>query len=106
MSEIALELPPGHDLVSFAPRQVPAPGAIYLARMPGDLETLFGAAQKLRDRDFLLQIDGEPWLARPLPGIFGTYGEDGTVVGDTGGIHAGTNGEETTIDFQLTRPPG
>jgi hypothetical protein len=91
MSGPALELPPGHELISFAPRQVPAPGAGYFARMPGDLETLFGPAEHLHDRDFLLQVDGEPWIARLV------------LAGGTT-VRARTNGEETMIDFELIKP--
>jgi hypothetical protein len=105
-SRQALELPPGHVLHSWKAGQVPTSGAIYMARMLGDLETLFGPVEGLRDREFLLELDGERWIATPTLDLFVTSDEHGTMVFDTGGINARTSGEETTIDFELIRPAG
>jgi hypothetical protein len=99
-------LPPGHLLFAFDARQIPAPGAIYRALMPGDLETLFGPVMELRDREFLLEIGGQRWFATPAPGICVTSDEDHTMVFDAGGIYARTSGEETVIDFELLREAG
>lgn len=100
-----LRLPPGHVLHPFNARQAAAPGAIYLALMPGDLETLFGPVRALRDREFLLQVDGQQWLATPAPDLFVSYDDEHHVMAfDTGGIHAQTNSEMTSIDFELLRP--
>ena len=99
----ALELPDGHSLISFKRSQVPMPGAIYRALMPGDLETLFGPARALRDREFLLEVDGAKWLATPTLGLFVTSSEEGTMVFDTGSIYARTDGQQTSIDFELLR---
>jgi len=104
MSTELLRLPPGHKLYSFDAREVAAPGAIYLAWMPGDLETLFGPARELRDREFLLEVDGEQWLATPMPDLFMATNDDHVMVLDTASINARTNGEITTIDFKLLRP--
>lgn len=105
-SRNALELPAGHSLFSFRPNQVPAPGGIYLARMPGDLEALFGPVRELRDREFLLEVDGAKWIATPTLGLFVTSSEEGTMVFDTGGIYAHTDGQRTSIDFELLREAG
>jgi hypothetical protein len=98
-----LRLPPGHVLHSWKPRQVPAPGGIYMAWIPGDLETLFGPVAGLRDREFLLEIQGEQWIATPTLDLFISHDDDHVTVFDTGGINARTNGETTTIDFELVR---
>lgn len=98
-----LRLPPGHDLFSLNREQVPAPGGIYLARFPGDLEALFGPARELRDREFLVEVDGQQWIATPAPGIFLSTSPDHVMAFDTGGIHARTSGEVSTIDFELVR---
>ena len=99
----ALELPDGHSLFSWKPDQVPAPGAIYLAAMPGDLEALFGPVQGLRDREFLLEVDGARWIATPTIDLFMASDEEGTTVFDTGGVNARTDGQQTLIDFELLR---
>ena len=101
-----LRLPEGHRLHSFMPDQVPAPGAIYLAMMPGDLETLFGPARELRDREFLLEVDGQPWVATPVPDFRAASDGERLAVFDMGTIVAGTTGEQTSIDFELVRPAG
>lgn len=98
-----LRLPAAHDLISFRPVQVPAPGAVYLARFAGDLEALFGPVRELRDREFLLDLGDEKWIATPTPGIFLSTSPDHVMAFDTGGIHARTNGEMSTIDFELLR---
>lgn len=98
-----LRLPSGHDLFSLRAKQVPAPGAVYLARFPGDLEALFGPARELRDREFLLVVDCEEWIATPMPGIFVSTSPDHVMAFDTGGIHARSIGEVSTIDFGLVR---
>jgi hypothetical protein len=105
-NEEPLRLPPGHDLFSLNRDQIPAAGGIYLARFPGDLEALFGPARELRDREFLLELDGQQWLATPMPGIFLSSSPDHVMVFDAGGIHARTSGEESMIDFQLLRKAG
>ena len=101
-----LRLPPGHELVSFSTRQVPKPGGIYRSRFPGDLETLFGPARELRDREFLIEVDGQQWIATPTPGIFLSTSPDHVMTFDTGGIYARTSGEESVIDFELVRRAG
>ena len=101
-----LQLPPRHALFPVRAAQVPAPGGIYLARFPGDLETLFGPARELRDREFLLEVDGEERIATPTPDLFVSGGLDNVAVFDTGGINARTSGEESTIDFELLRKAG
>jgi len=98
-----LRLPSVHDLFSLSRDQVPAPGGIYLARFPGDLEALFGTARELRDREFLVEVDGRQWIATPMPGIFLSTSPDHVMSFDTGGIHARTGGGVSTIDFQLVR---
>jgi len=103
MNEEPLRLPPGHDLISLRRRQVPAAGGIYLARFPGDLETLFGPARELRNREFLLELDGRQWIATPMPGIFLNTSPDHVMAFDTGGINAKTIAGQSTIDFQLLR---
>lgn len=97
-----LRLPPGHVLHSWKPQQIPAQNGIYIARMPGDLETLFGPVRGLRGREFLLEVDGEQWLATPMPDLFMSDDEYMKIF-DTGGICAQTTGEITTIDFELLR---
>lgn len=106
MDNRPLRLPLGHGLHSYKAGQVAASGAIYMASMPGDLGTLFGPARKLRDREFLLEIDGEQWLATPMPDLFMADDIYPEKVFDTGGICARTNGEITTIDFGLLRKAG
>ena len=71
--------------------------------MPGDLETLFGPARDLRDREFLLEVDGAKWIATPALDLFAVSGEEGTTVFDTGGVNARTDGQQTSIDFELLR---
>jgi len=101
-----LQLPPGSELISFSRRQVPKPGGIYRARFPGDLETLFGPARELRDREFLVEVDGQQWIATPTPGIFLSTTPDHVMAFDAGSIYARASGEESTIDFELVRQAG
>jgi hypothetical protein len=101
--ETPLVLPPGHVLHSWKQRQVPAAGGIYAASMRGDLETLFGPVAGLHGREFLLEVDGEQWIATPTLDLFISHNDDQVTVFDTGGINARTNGETTTIDFELVR---
>jgi hypothetical protein len=105
-NEEPLRLPPGHAVHSFGLGQVPAPGGVYRAVFPGDLETLFGSVRELRDREFLLEVDGRQWLATPTPGIFLSASEDHVMAFDTGGIYARTIGDVSTIDFELLREAG
>lgn len=99
-----LRLPQGYELFSFSARQVAAEGAIYLARFPGDLATLFGPVRDLRDREFMLDLDGQQWIATPMPALF--LSTDADHVFDAGGIIARTDGEVSTIDFSLLRKIG
>jgi len=97
-----LRLPPGHELVSYRRHQVPAPGGIYLARFSGDLETPFGPARELRDREFLVELDGEEWIAVPTPGRFVTWADRKMFIDDDA-IYGQTDGVVSTIDFKLVR---
>ena len=99
---IPLKLPAGHELVSYSRRQVPAPGGIYLARFPGDLETQFGPVRELRDREFLVEVDGEDWIAVPTPGMFVTWDDRKMFINDDA-IYGRTDGAVSTIDFELVR---
>lgn len=97
------ELPDGAELHTFMPRQTPKPGAIYLAMMDGAMEDVLGPYHELRDREFLIEVEGQRWIATPLPLIFaGVLSREPFAI-DTGGVHARSCGERTSIDLQLVR---